>query len=215
VRTCSWLSWALAVFSLMGACSGESSDGSAICRSRCESSCHAVVECGHAEPSDGCVDECASHLEGLDCSRIESLDRLTCQELRRELACTDYCVTFCQRIPECGSFDSRLCFAGCMDLGPTICNAASVDARTCDDLKPEARTFEHAAQASEEGAAFGSVISSPSVYGLCTSFDDCEAPLGCSEATNTCAPCVGDSECNFAFSSQRRHCVEGACIADP
>jgi len=150
--------------------------------------------------------------------RLTAPDQLTCTELKGAYACADYCATLCARAPSCGSFDSNLCAQGCTTQSPSICNAASVAARTCDQLKPELRDYEDTARAEHDGSHIQIGFGGTNHYGLCTKADDCELPLTCALSTNTCSACASDTDCKRAggkyVCSSEKACLEVSCLTD-
>jgi hypothetical protein len=208
------LSWGavLAVLASFGGCSSPRSGG--VCDAYCTNFCEALDACELA-PKD-CQDECEAGV-GDSCTGAAPADRLTCSELSEVLACADYCGTLCGRAPSCGSFDATACVRGCAELGPSICNAASVPARTCDQLKPEIRLYESIGKSGPDDDAVVGGSSGPR-FGLCLSGDDCEAPSGCSLSTNTCAACEQDADCKHDYESficsEEHECVEVGCATD-
>jgi hypothetical protein len=209
VRGLGWIVL-LAALAPFGGCS-SSANGN--CNAYCTNLCDALSECELA-PS-GCQEQCESGV-GRACEGATAPDRLTCAELSESLACADYCGTLCDRAPSCGTFDAAACVRGCAESEPPVCNAASVAARTCDQLKPEIRSYESRGQAGPDddfaSGGFGAR------YGLCTSGEDCEAPLGCSLATNTCAACETNADCAREYESficsEAHECVEVGCLTD-
>lgn len=213
-----WVSLGTLLFGLLGACSSSKSGADqGGCRSYCSDLCGTFSTCGG--PPSGCESQCQSGFGQVDCSRARPPDQLTCSELYESYACIDYCATLCQRGPTCGSFDASLCATGCMIEGPPICNAASVAPRTCDQLKPELRSYQDTAQViADGGEVIGGGSGTGAVYGLCRTGQDCQAPLGCSPLTNTCAPCATDTDCQRTSGtyscSPDGACVEAACTRD-
>lgn len=202
----------IALGCLAQACTGDDGAGSERCREMCESGCEAFAECNLGGGSESCADDCTKTLGASDCSDAVPLDQLTCDELKREVDCASYCVAICHRAPECASFDEPLCLAGCGAEHVSICNPASVDARTCDQMKPEMRLYEEAGRALHDGDGFGASFGFGPQYGLCKNADDCEPPLSCSAETNTCGDCTTDAECDDGTLSQAHMCDQGACV---
>jgi hypothetical protein len=167
-------------------CSDPAPDNS--CVSFCDDLCSSLEACDIQLPE--CRASCQGGLSPAACQGEESSDRLTCAELEQSVACAEYCSKLCNRAPTCGSFDATTCVSGCLEVDPEICNSASVEARTCAELEPELRFYD------EAGRDPGVSVAGPgSSYGLCEDADDCEEPLGCSLATNTCATCETDEDC--------------------
>ncbi|HKO51964.1 MAG TPA: hypothetical protein VJV79_29850 [Polyangiaceae bacterium] len=188
------------------------------CASTCGDLCKALSACDVEVPSD-CKDQCTKGVSGADCSASRPPDQLTCAELKDTYACADYCATLCTRAPSCGSFDANLCAHGCTTQSPSICNAASVAARTCDQLKPELRLYEDTARAEQNGSHISVRIGSgTNPYGLCTKADECALPLGCVLETNTCSPCGSDTDCKHGYGSYicstDNQCLKVACASD-
>ncbi|MEI9937995.1 MAG: hypothetical protein WDO69_12320 [Pseudomonadota bacterium] len=200
---------------LAGCSSGESAGTS--CASQCGDLCKALAGCDGEVPSN-CVSQCTTSVAGANCSDSHPPSQLTCAELKESYACADYCATLCTRAPDCGSFDSKLCAQGCTIQSPSICNAASVAARTCDQLKPELRDYEDTARAEQGGSHIGIGFGGTNPYGLCTDADDCELPFGCSLATNTCSPCESDDNCKRTLGSYicsaEKQCTKVECASD-
>jgi hypothetical protein len=165
----------------------EAEDTGKSCRTVCKEQCSAFAACGFETQPD-CADECENALRHIDCRGERPADQFTCEELELYHACATYCGAFCARAPECGSFDGQRCLEGCSYGQPPVCNAASVAARTCDQLKPEARLYDDLGDSLQRESDFA-YFSSPDAYlayGLCREARDCTAPLTCSLATNTC-----------------------------
>ncbi len=191
------------------------------CRAHCEDSCSALERCRAA--SNSCSEECTAGAR--NCDRATPPNQLTCAELVEEQACWGYCVAFCDEVADCAGFDEALCLVGCKDREPMICNALSVGARTCDQLKPEAREYDRAGEVltSDDDGRSGVVTGGYHTlvdFGLCESANDCEEGGACSAATNTCGPCATDAECtkrsgeylvSRAICSAERTCVIAPC----
>jgi hypothetical protein len=194
------------------------SDGSAQCRPICENTCQAFATCnlGTAD-APTCVADCVAGSDPSICVRARPTDQLTCAELEAVYDCAQYCTTLCRRAPSCGTFSETLCDTGCASYGPPVCNAASVAARTCDQLKPELRTYEDRGRAlTRPGSVSEGGTGNPATFGLCRDARDCAAPLGCTGATNTCAPCTANEECaqgvlKYVCSSSAE-CVQVDCL---
>jgi hypothetical protein len=202
--------------SQLSGCASSSTEGTS-CGSKCSDLCTALQACDAEVPSN-CVSQCARGVEDANCVDFRPLNQLTCAELKAAYACADYCATLCERAPECGSFDSKLCAQGCAIQSPSICNAASVAARTCEQLKPELRDDEDVARAEQTGSHVDIDFTGTNPYGLCTTIDDCEQPLGCARETNTCSPCASNDDCKGRFQkklcSPEHECVEVGCVDD-
>lgn len=196
---------------LLSTCSTDD-DSNPACESLCSDVCQTLPGCGLAVAAN-CTDECLAGLGGLDCADARPVGQLTCDELNELYVCAEYCATLCTTAAACAPFDERLCTIGCAS-DPVLCNPKSVAARSCDQLKPEARRYEDLGRAQESDSydiEFGGTSLAP--YGLCGDADDCEAPLGCSAETNTCAACVSDAECAKGFALQPIVCTaDGACL---
>jgi hypothetical protein len=125
--------------------------------------------------------------------------------------CASYCSTLCARAPMCGTFDEKLCLQGCAISPPPICNPASVAARSCDQLKLEARDYQGAANAAN-GNGTGGYVSGIAwlSYGLCQYTNDCTSGMACLAATNTCGQCVANADCTDNLGT-RYACQSGAC----
>lgn len=205
---------ALWLLAFQGGCSSDD-DPSPVCTSRCAEVCKALAACD-TPPAD-CEAQCSLGL-GSSCSGPPA-DQLTCAELKGAYACADYCATLCTRAPECGSFDARKCAIGCAAERPQICNPASVAARSCDQLKPELRSYDRRAELEQgSGIAVPSGPDSSTSYGLCRTGGDCQLPLGCSAVTSTCSACEADAECaqpggHYACSAMNE-CTKVACLVD-
>jgi hypothetical protein len=106
--------------------------------------------------------------------------------------------------------------AGLHDVVAPDCNAASVAARTCDQLKPELRNYEDSARAERSGSDVAVHGSIGNAYGLCADADDCELPLGCTLSTNTCSACASDADCDRGFGSYiysaEKECLQGRLL---
>lgn len=210
-----WTCALLGVLTAFVGCNGSTSSNS--CISYCDNLCSSLEACD-VELKD-CRGSCEGELTDKACKGQPAPDRLTCAELTEAVACAEYCTALCDRAPSCGTFDPGACVTGCLEVGPSICNAASVPARTCDQLKPEIRLYESIGSAGDGdgdhasgGGGFGAR------YGLCVDAEDCEAPLGCSQQTNTCAPCEANEDCAGLFGAQvcnaAQECEEVECAAD-
>jgi len=210
----------LLLTAILGGCSSSAPSNDAACRSVCTSTCKAFADCSLGVANSAtCVDGCVAGIDPKSCASARPADQLTCEELKQVYDCSVYCAALCQRAPECGTFDQSFCLRGCTNGDPPICNAASVAARTCDQLKPELREDEERGRAlSSENSVFIGGSSDPKVFGLCKTGIDCDLPLGCSAATNTCAPCSSDSECFQDFGkyscSPKGECVKVDCLTD-
>lgn len=193
-------------------CSESSSSNS--CISYCDNLCSSLEAC-EVEVQD-CRSSCETGLNDRACRGQEAPDRLTCAELTATLACADYCVALCDRAPDCGSSDSGACVNGCLEVGPRICNAASVGARTCDQIKPEIRLYESVGTPTDGDHAVSG--GARATYGLCEDADDCEEPLGCSQQTNTCAPCKTNEDCAGPYGARvcndAKECETVECLSD-
>jgi len=189
----------------------DDGENAAACRQLCEGRCSAFAGCG-LEARAGCVDECAASLQYFDCEFERPADQLTCDELEEIAACTNYCTEFCARATECGSFDRADCLGGCTDEQPLVCNPASVAVRTCDQLKPEARVYADAGRSlRDDGFASGHSYD-PEAFGLCRNPDDCDLPLTCLPATNTCGACSQASDCERGSPFEAYVCSNGECL---
>jgi len=206
---------------LLPGCSGNSqaAGASPACQTLCSETCQALSDC-QVEVATDCVQACAAGLPpNTDCAGMERPDRLTCAELTSEYACTQYCATLCERAPECGSFEAQRCVRGCASESPSVCNSASVAARSCDQLKPELRLYDEAGQLSSGSVQVVGGSSGVKAFGLCKTGADCDPPLGCEPATNTCAACRLDADCERGFGekdicSSDYTCVKVECRAD-
>jgi hypothetical protein len=198
---------------LLSTCSTDG-DSSRACKSLCSDVCQTLPGCG-LEVAVGCTDECVAGLGDLDCSAARPVGQLTCAELAELYACAEYCAAFCTSAVACGPFDERLCAIGCASE-TVLCNARSVAARSCDQLKPEARLYEdlgRAQQSDSDDVFISGGARALSAFGLCGDADDCDSPLGCSVETNTCEACVSNAECTKEFAAQPSVCTaEGACL---
>jgi len=198
----------LAAGLLLGSAGGCSSDGKSensskeqTCADWCQGACATLQNCGTA--SESCVSDCTFGFGADNYCAFGSPNRFTCVELestiRHNFLCASYCSAFCSRIPECGSFDGALCKLGC-ESSPVLCNPAAVAARTCDQLKVEAREYEEAARRLQGG---GDPAPPPprgpalTTYGLCGGRLDCgSGPARCSKVTNTCGgSCSSAADC--------------------
>ena len=186
-----WVSF----LAFVGGCFGNSASDSHACRSLCEDVCKNLATCNAGgSNSPTCIDDCFAGIGSSSCAGARPADQLTCAEVEQVFDCANYCGTLCHNAPQCGSFDEKLCARGCASSDPPVCNAASVAARTCDQMKPELRQYEDRGRSLATGGVFGG-SSNPTSFGLCRNASDCTSPLGCSAATNTCAPCAADPEC--------------------
>lgn len=201
-----------------GACSNGSSSTSAACTRYCDDACAALAACPGGAPA-GCSASCLTGSERATCTGSLPPDQQTCAQLTRHQSCADYCNTLCTAAPSCGSFDPRLCVSGCAHTQPSLCNSASVAARTCDQLKPELQVYQAVGAALARGDTFVSG-GPPSAFGLCASAFDCPSPLGCSAATNTCGPCATNADCadNFGIlknlCTPDKQCMTVDCLSD-
>ncbi len=205
------------LLSQLSGCSSSEKNGTS-CASLCGDMCKALAACDVEVASD-CAGRCATGVAAANCADSRPPDQLTCGELKAAYACADYCATLCTRAPSCGSFDAQLCAQGCTTQSPSICNAASVAARTCDQLKPELRLYEDSARAEQGGSHIShGDFGGTNPYGLCADADDCELPLGCTLITNTCSACAADADCKRAFGpyicSAEKACTKVACASD-
>jgi len=210
-RAWTWASGLLLVATLAGSCSGG---GSSQCRPSCENTCQAFATCslGTADAAT-CVADCIAGSDPSTCAHARPADQLTCPELKQVYDCAQYCTALCRRGPSCGTFSESFCDTGCASYGPPVCNVASVAARTCDQLKPELRTYEDRGRdLSQPGTVSGGGVGSPAAFGLCKDARDCTAPLGCASATNTCAPCAADAECAQGTIFKYRCSSSAACV---
>jgi hypothetical protein len=197
------------------------SDRSAACQAYCSDLIQALADCGLDTSALGSPGECGKQLGAVDCAAQRPPAQLNCSELGELNACSEYCVSLCERAAACGPFDAGLCARGCA-VDPAICNAQSVAPRSCEQIKPEARWYEDLGRDQASGGD-SIVLSSggvPSGFGLCEDAAPCEGQLGCSATTNTCAPCSSDAECARARSlreyrcSAEQLCVEVECLKD-
>lgn len=191
----------------------EESEGNPACDATCDDRCNAFVGCGF-DVQASCAAECKSSLQHADCRGFRPADQYTCEELEEVHACADYCHEFCVWAASCGSFDQQICFEGCAYGTPPICNPASVAARGCDELKPEARMYDDIGRSLQEDdqIVLGGSFTDYSAYGLCVSARDCTLPEGCSLATNTCGACTQDSDCEDGLSVTHHLCSSGQCL---
>jgi hypothetical protein len=209
-------SWAFSVIGLVTAfvgCSGESSSNS--CVAYCDNLCSSLSICEISTGAEDCQEACQSGLTDAQCRDQPAPDRLTCDELTEVVTCAEYCGTLCERAPQCGTFDAEACVTGCASTSHSICNPASVAARTCDQLKPEIRLYDLIGKPDGDDAVGGG---SPSRFGLCKEAEDCDAPLGCSQATNTCVTCKANEDCahddDVYVCNDDQECEEVECVAD-
>jgi hypothetical protein len=203
---------ALALCSSSG-CTDSNSKKSDSCASSCEVGCRAAQACGLSLDLSECTDSCTKANAGLDCSDAEPLDRLTCAQLEREFACVGHCTALCKRAAQCATFEEEQCMIGCSVEHGSVCNEASVAARSCDQIKKEAQVYDFAGGAIKRGDAYGVGSSGPASLGLCEGASDCEPPLACTLATNTCGECETDAECQREYSTQAYACSARACVA--
>lgn len=184
------------------------------CNSYCENLCESLAACD-VEVED-CEASCKRDLDGRDCDREEAPDRLTCSQLTEAFACSQYCVALCDRAPSCGSFDAGACVNGCLEVEPSICNPASVDARSCDQLKPEIRFYEEVG--ADTGGSHTFATGPGPLFGLCAEADDCDEPLGCTLSTNTCGACETNDDCASAYDARvcndAQECETVECLVD-
>lgn len=205
MRAKGWLAALTCLAASVGACSTGSGSTSAACTRYCDDACAALAACPSGAPP-GCSATCFAGSDRAACTGSLPPDQQTCAQLTKHQSCADYCTTLCAAAPSCGSFDPGLCLSGCAHTQPSLCNSASVAARTCDQLKPELQVYQAAGSALARGEAFGS-SGSPKVFGLCTSAFDCPSPLGCSAATNTCGPCATNADCADTFGILKKLCT--------
>ena len=211
--TCSVLILAL-VQCGKGASDDEQTDeGNPACEATCDDRCSAFVGCGF-DVQASCADECKNSLQHADCRGFRPADQYTCDELAEVNACAAYCHEFCVWASACGSFNQQTCIEGCAYEKPTLCNPASVAARTCDELKPEARMYDDIGQLLQGDSefAYGGSFFNYREYGLCLEAQDCELPETCSLATNTCGACAEDADCDRGLSSKHYVCSTGQCL---
>lgn len=211
------VSWVAGCFGGDSAGAGGSSSAGD-CSGYCENACDAFAACS-LDAGAGCVEDCTGDLGEVACEALTPLDRLTCSELEVAFTCALHCEAVCRRAAECATFDETLCVVGCGQDVPSICNPKSADARTCDQIKIEARAYEELGRAlqdpgSGDFGSGGSASSGPSPTGLCTTASGCEMPLACSLETNTCGACATDAECDRGFSaSGSLACIDAECAA--
>jgi hypothetical protein len=172
--------------------SGDDGDDGT-CPAYCSSVCDALGQC-QVTVGATCVSDCQSGIGTKACKSMRPPSQYSCDEVQGIYDCASYCTAFCRRAPTCGAFDQNRCLEGCALQTPSVCNPASVDARTCDQLKPEARDYQDAADAHAEGTGFG-VIATPQEYGLCADASECDPTQACLLATNTCGPCATNADC--------------------
>jgi len=193
---------------------GDADDDSHVdrgCLTMCDDRCDAFVGCGFAV-SAACADDCKRSLKHADCRGFRPADQYTCGELESVHECAAYCTEFCVWASACGSFDQQLCLEGCSYGEPDICNPASVAARTCDELKPEARTYDDRGRSLQDSGLGYAGFSDYTDYGLCRDADDCELPDACDLATNTCGACVQSSDCERLLGINPYLCSNGQCL---
>jgi hypothetical protein len=156
-----------AVFAISAGCSGEVSSNNEVqpCRAWCDKACAALHACHDWVDSDTCPSSCQTELGATPCTRLRSPDQLSCSELDHAFECINYCSRFCEKVSDCGAFDSTLCAEGCAAREPLVCNARSVWDRNCEQLSPEARLYEDTARALREGTDIGPGPSSPGEFG--------------------------------------------------
>ena len=220
-----WAALAMGLWvSFVGCTSTSSSSGNAAppCDQYCTDFCVALSNC--TEPPADCQERCEAGVAGEACSGSRPPDQLQCSELSKAFACADYCGAICERAPSCGaSFDARACAIGCAESSPPVCNAASVEPRSCDQLKPELRRYTDLGHAElnrgpGEDNSFSGGYTDLSAYGLCNDRDDCEEGLGCDSGTNTCAACKTDSDCAAEYESYACNaesvCEKVQCVSD-
>lgn len=200
-----------AVVAFVG-CSRSASGNS--CLYYCDNLCSSLQACDLEE--EDCRSNCEAELTDDACKSQPTPDRLTCAELTQTVACAQYCTTLCNRAPTCGTFNANDCLVGCLEVEPSVCNPASVNARTCDQLKPELRFYE--SRGTPSGGDSASGVGDGTSFGLCTGADDCEALLGCSRQTNTCAPCKTNEDCAAPNGSyvcnDEQECEAVECVVD-
>ncbi len=184
----------LLLLGAMVACSSSSASGDGTCPAYCSSACQALGQC-NVMVGATCASDCESGVGTNACASLRPISQYTCEEIQTFANCASYCSAFCQRVPTCGAFDETLCLQGCAIVQPPICNPASVAARTCDQLKPEARNYQDTASTQNSGGA-SFVGASPQAYGLCESASDCPSSQACSMATSTCGPCKTNADCS-------------------
>ena len=202
--------WSLA---FQAGCS--SSSGRASCQATCSDLCQALAACDDAPTASDCEAQCSLGLGNTDCSQTRPADQLTCSELSQSYACVDYCATLCTRAPDCGSFDQAVCANGCAGSTHEVCNAKSVAARSCDQLKPELRHYDDLGRAGPGEVFGGSPL--PGTYGLCTSAAPCADGQGCSPSTSTCGTCQADAECDrgsVPYACESGVCTQVSCVND-
>jgi hypothetical protein len=208
------------VSALFAGCAGSSGSGSnAACRSVCEDTCSALGKCGIADIPKTCADDCTAGLGSSNCANARPANQLTCAELKDVYDVAEYCATACQRATECGTFDAKLCVTGCALIRPQIHNPKSVAARTCDQLKPEVRSYEDRGRAQQSGSGTTEGFAgTTNPYGLCETANDCADALGCDLETNTCAPCKTNADCDLGYGKQActpdQKCQSAQCLED-
>jgi Cys-rich repeat protein len=186
--------------------SGTSADGQ--CPAYCSDTCQAATLCTIAVSST-CDSDCQAGIGTDQCQALAPISQFSCSEIQQMVDCEGYCAAFCERAPTCGAFDAKLCLEGCALVKPPICNPASVAPRTCDQLKPEARSYQDAATAKNSGTGFAS-FAQPGSYGLCESASDCTSGMVCVLATNVCGPCKADADCS-PTTGLASACLSGVC----
>ena len=214
---CKLLSLSL-LLTLATACGSSDTGPSEACKSACQVGCDAARECGLDMDDDQCAEDCLASLGAVDCSETTPLDRLTCDELEHVFDCNAHCSALCRRSLDCATFNEQTCLTGCAIEHGSICNAASVPVRSCDDIKREARFYEEVGQAKQSGGHAIFVGGGGPSFGLCSGADDCDEPLACDFATNTCGKCDSDTECareaGVALACQKGACVTVECVVD-
>lgn len=180
------------------------------CQTYCGDLCGLLAQCSGGAAPTGCVNSCESGIGTTNCDGAPPAAQLTCAEASHTYACADYCSALCDRGPSCGGFNKRACTAGCATAYKTVCNAASVAARSCDQLKPELAIYEDRARSYITESWHSSYYVQT---GVCATASDCPATLGCSAETNTCAACTTDAQCVQSNDGQyiRHACTNGAC----
>jgi hypothetical protein len=207
--------WGSLLFLVLAHCSSKPSEEEEQreqCRAVCKDRCDAYGKCGFVTVAT-CADSCANSLQHADCRGEIPADQYTCDELEEVYVCAQYCATFCARVPECGSFNQQYCLEGCSFDAPSLCNPASVAARTCDELKPEARSYDEGGRLLQ-GDGEVHHYTSPFAYqdyGLCRETYECTLPETCLLATNTCGACTQNSDCSRGTSSPYL-CMDGECL---
>ncbi len=199
-----YLAAAVALAALVGP--GCGSDGDDSYSAYCERYCERMGYCGLDDGSSNCLTECEQTVQTVFASpegcwqAAEEIASTPCEVLQDMVACAEYCAALCQKAESCGNSDTAACGVGCMDQA-NICNARSVEPRTCAQLEREYRCHTMIGESllSPGNDSAGCFYGGSSGEGsLCRTTSDCAGDLACNQETNVCGPCQSDEDCDTA-----------------